>query len=621
MGPATAMNKNAAMATDGLRELGQPLTNYPIVRIHLFGPMRATTCFGDDILPQGKEARAVLAYLCLAAGATVSRAHLAALLWDRIPEAAAQMNLGEALGELLSAFGAFARELISIKRDDVTLNTDACWIDAPTLLAVDRAAANAPPGGLKRLCGSELLSGLDGISAVFDRWLLDERARVIARLKLPPREGNHQRAFAEGRRAFFGDSHLTLADILGQRSRSSLRSGRDRLRVGVLSFASTGSEAHENLAFALSQEITAALGRFRWFDVIAATPLTPAPSTCPLGEHQILRMDLDYLVDCTVSGDGQHTEINVRLLDLGENARPVWSKRFDLAREGLHGLKDLVAAKIVGCIDPVIPFIEGGRNSHDRYGATGFLRRAIPLMFSMEREKYGQAGQLINRALEIDADSSEVAAWAAYWHHFRVGKGWTRHTNQAFATVQDYALRAIRLNPHNAEALGIYAHYCSFAQRDFDAALHCFDRSFRLNPSVGFIWSLSASTYCYIGEPSIALQRLDHCRELAPFDPFFFWSELLYTIAYMFEGDYERAVTVGKRSTKATPEFVNGYKPLIASLGHLGRREEAKPYLDKLLALEPSFTVENFAAIYPIKKASDRKRYMEGLRLAGVPER
>jgi hypothetical protein len=39
------------------------------------------------------------------------------------------------------------------------------------------------------------------------------------------------------------------------------------------------------------------------------------------------------------------------------------------------------------------------------------------------------------------------------------------------------------------------------------------------------------------------------------------------------------------------------------------------------LRLEPSFTVENFAEVYPIKKTSDRKRYMEGLRLAGIRER
>jgi tetratricopeptide (TPR) repeat protein len=616
------MNKT----NDGLREVGQPPTDRPIVRIRLFGPMRATTCFGDNVLPRSKKARAILGYLCLAAGETVSRARLVALLWDRMPAAAALTNLRQALCEMSSAFGTFAQELISIKRDHVTLSAGACWVDALAALAVDPKATSLPQDGLSALCAGELLSGLDGISASFDRWLLAARARIIARLDLPlGHQLEHIRTPAEAKETIFGGDtsnlQLTLADFLRRRPKPSPKSGRDRLRVGVSSFAESGSDANENLTFALGQELIATLARFRWFDVVAAISITSPPSTSIIGEHQIRRMDLDYLVDWTVSGDGQCTEINVRLLDLGENARPVWSKRFDLARGGLRGLNDLVAANIIGHIDPAIPYIEGERKSHDRYGTAGFLRRAIPLMFSMEREKYGQAGQLINRALEIDPDNSDVAAWAARWRHFRICQGWAQHTMQEFATVGGYALRAIKSNPDNAEALGIYAHYCAFTNKDFNAALYCFDRALRLNPSQAFVWGLSGSTYCYIGEPLTALQRLDHYRELAPFDPFFSWFEVPYTIAYLFKGDYERAVTVGRRAVNAFPGFVNAYKPFIAALGHLGRREEAKPYVDRLLRLEPTFTVENFAAVYPIKKASDRKRYMEGLRLAGIRER
>jgi hypothetical protein len=52
----------------------------------------------------------------------------------------------------------------------------------------------------------------------------------------------------------------------------------------------------------------------------------------------------------------------------------------------------------------------------------------------------------------------------------------------------------------------------------------------------------------------------------------------------------------------------------------LGRRDEAAPYIAKLLALEPNFTVSKFGKVYPFKHASDRERYMKGLVLTGVPE-
>ncbi|MBV8827507.1 MAG: hypothetical protein JO084_09905 [Bradyrhizobiaceae bacterium] len=101
----------------------------------------------------------------------------------------------------------------------------------------------------------------------------------------------------------------------------------------------------------------------------------------------------------------------------------------------------------------------------------------------------------------------------------------------------------------------------------------------------------------------------------------FSYFENIYTIVYTFKSDYQRAILIGRRAVKANPNFVAGYKPLVASLGHLGRRDEAQSYVRQLLTLEPTFTVEKFGRIYSIKKSSDRERYMEGLRRAGVPER
>jgi len=71
---------------------------------------------------------------------------------------------------------------------------------------------------------------------------------------------------------------------------------------------------------------------------------------------------------------------------------------------------------------------------------------------------------------------------------------------------------------------------------------------------------------------------------------------------------------------ESTPEYGNGYKPLIAALGHLGRRKEAKRYVDKLLSIEPRFTIKRFAAGYPFKREDIRDHYVQGLRLAGIPE-
>jgi DNA-binding SARP family transcriptional activator/TolB-like protein/Tfp pilus assembly protein PilF len=653
------MNKNVSPPLSAVMKLAsgkrdrRELRDRPIVRIHLLGPMRATTYLGDNVLPHGKRARAVLGYLCLAAGEHVPRAELATLLWDRVSAAAARTNLRQALRELSSTFGDLAKELITSGRDVIRLNVEACWIDALAALALDPGAVDVPHGDLLALCRGELLDNLDGTSASFDRWLAHERTRVSGRvqalleraLERTEAKSNAARSLARAlaemrertqtleeyarRRAHWHSAARTEASgdaatdefVSDQPALASASAQtRDRLRVGVLPFLAHTSQREENLAFSLSQEIAAALARFRWFDVIAPISLRPSAPTRFVDEHHLRRMNLNYAVDGTVSGNGKYVYIDVRLMELADYARPVWRECFQLPVGELHRLNELVTTRIVGRIDPVILFIEGQPKRREHYGATGLLLLAIPLIFSMERKKYEEAGRLIERALEIDPDNAMVAAWAAHWHLFYGGQGWSQDIRRTHEITQKLALRAIKLDPNNAEALGIYAHICSIVNKDFDSALYYFDRSLRLNPSLAFIWALSAVTYCYIGEPDIALQRLERYGELAPLDPYYSWFEHLYTIAYTFKGDYERAVIVGRRCNKATPDFVAGYKPLIASLGHLGRREEAKPYVEKLLSLEPNFTVQHFGRVYPFKRDEDRERYMAGLRLAGVPE-
>jgi TolB-like protein len=604
MHSAVSSGQGAAVTPDIAKLVQRPLA-CRIARIHLLGPTRATSYLGDDILPRSKKGRALLGYLCLAPGTKVARLRLARLLWDETNDERARGSLRHALQDVCDAMGSLAAELISAGRTAIRLNADACWIDAVAMLD-----PSSRGGELARFCTGQLLEGLDGLSVSFDRWLLRERTRFTEKMRdlLEPK----------GARGSLDDKpHVSLWSPTRAEShaRRPLPS-RNRLRVAVLPFEGRGLRQEqgraEDLAISLNHDIASALARFRWFDVISPILLT--------SEDFLQRNQLDYAVDGLVSRHGQLIQINVRLLDLIRCTQPVWSERFELKITELHRLNEMVTGRVVASIDPVILFIEGQPNRREHYGATGMLLLAIPLLYSVERDKFERAGVLINQAMEIDPQNAMAPAWAAFWYLTRVCQGWAQDIEWTLETAENLCLKAIKIDPDNAEALGIYAHICSW-RKDFDAAVQYFDRALRLNPNLAFIWALSAPTYSYIGEPVTALQRLKRYRDLAPFDPYFSTFQVAYAIAYTFKGDYEQAALVGRDAVKALPDFSAGYKPLIAALGHLRRADEAKPYIAKLLSLEPHFTIEHFAKTYPIKNVRDRMRYVRGLRLAGVPER
>jgi tetratricopeptide (TPR) repeat protein len=207
-----------------------------------------------------------------------------------------------------------------------------------------------------------------------------------------------------------------------------------------------------------------------------------------------------------------------------------------------------------------------------------------------------------------------------FWHVFHIGQGWSLDPKSSLQDAQELAFRAIKNDPENGEAFAICGHICSFLEKDFDLARHYFTIALRLNPNIAFTWAMSAATYNYVGDPVSALQHLERYTTLTSFDPNAYFGDNIYATAHFLRGDYEAAYRCGKRGTRACPDFSNGYKPLIAALGHLGRREEAAPYVQKLLQLEPDFTIAQFTRTYPLARQEDRDNYARGLELAGVPK-
>ena len=154
----------------------------PTARIHLLGAIRASSYLGDNLVPRGRKARAVLGYLAVHAGHRVPRARLASLLWDRVPDTQARTSLRQALRELTQAMGSQANELIAAEVDTVKLDARACWIDALAIVSPEPLPTRGARGDLASLCRGELLEDLSGITPAFDQWLLTERTRFTSQL-------------------------------------------------------------------------------------------------------------------------------------------------------------------------------------------------------------------------------------------------------------------------------------------------------------------------------------------------------------------------------------------------------------------------------------------------------
>ncbi|ETW97029.1 MAG: hypothetical protein ETSY2_45340, partial [Candidatus Entotheonella gemina] len=306
-----------------------------------------------------------------------------------------------------------------------------------------------------------------------------------------------------------------------------------------------------------------------------------------------------------------------------ENAEVVWAEQYNTSLDELFAIQDQITSTIVGQLDPKLRTSEIKRISGkqpERLDAHDCVLRAIYLLNKMSQEYFTEIKNLLYNAISIDSSYSSAYAWLSFSCLFSVGQGWVQDDGLSITEAEVFSRKALDLDPEDDMALTIAGHLQSFAYHNFDQGLQLLERALQLNPNSSFAWATSAATYCYIGEPEEALRRLAKSRELCPFDPYAVVYENNYSVAYTIAERYSEAVEWGRKVTHDNPTFTNGYKPLIASLGHLGQTEEAREYIQRLLSLEPEFSISAFSKKYPLQKETDKQKYIDGLRKAGVPE-
>lgn len=405
--------------------------------------------------------------------------------------------------------------------------------------------------------------------------------------------------------------------------KQDLRNARGGAHVGVMPMQLVGvGEEEAHLAPGLAEEITTALARFRWMFVVSSTSLGRFAAESR-DETAIRRtFGIDFLVDGSIQRVRNRLRITVRLLDLRAGSQVVWARRFDRQSNDLLSLQDEIASEVVAQIDPEILLIEAQRSSaRPPIDSTAYdlMLRAIPLLGRMERSQFMAAGEHLQHAITLEPDYAAAYAWFAFWHVFRVGQGWTDNARETMEQAGTLAERAIVLDPFDARALTIAGHVRAFLHRRLQEGIALHERALSLNPNLAMAWNLSAAAFCYMGDWEEAERRVSRYKKLSPLDPqAFIYDTTLINVA-LLKRDYESAVAIGRSVSEMNPSFSASCKPYLSALGHAGRAQEAATVRNRLLAIEPDFSIESFLATTPFVRRVDRDTYAEGLRLAGVP--
>lgn len=395
----------------------------------------------------------------------------------------------------------------------------------------------------------------------------------------------------------------------------------DKPSIAVLPFDNmSGDPEQEYFSDGITEDIITALSQIRQFFVIARNTTFTYKGRAVDVQAVAKELGVRYVLEGSIRQAGGRIRITTQLID-GETGNHIWAERYDRVLEDIFAVQDEITTTVIGAIQPELSRAEQARarrKSSENLDAWDLYQRGVWHSFRGSRDDLAEAQLLLQRAIELDSEFCVAHAYLAFTIWRTVPFRFANAPTDALEKAMTAAKRAITLD--NSDA---HAHWAMglvhMQRREHELAQEEFERAIELNPSFASAYQGLGWTMVYDKQPEEGIRKAQEALRLSPNDPSAWGMILIQAQAYLNMKEFAKAERLGWQAKRLADNLpINCL--LLASMGHTGRTDDRETALKDLFKVEPDFTVQGVAEVFPFRHREDLDIWEEGLRMAGVPE-
>jgi len=545
----------------------------------------AFSCSLQDgtILILGTKQQALLALLATAKDGIRTRAYLQSMLWSLVEPSQAAASLRTALSSLKKSLGA-NKSVLQSNRERVWLNMEHVQIIPPQP-------------------GDSFLEGLDIAGEdSFEDWLRVTRESYEASELGTPRNRTQTFGFSTP------DSEPGNQRVLPS--------------IAVLPFTNLAADKRKDvMGHLVSEQISRTLSRNENFSVISHLSTRNFTSQFISANQIAQALNTHYLLTGTCGIAGRMVRLVVDLHALRSH-RIVWSREFAAPlADILSGQSDFtqsIGAAICRTVlqesvelvrTKPLPSLE----SHD------LLLGGISMMQKPDHAAFVAAGKALEAVVEKVPNHPIPLAWLANWHAMCVNKGVSTNLSLDFGKAQDFANKALDIDPYCSFALSVRGLVDTFAHRDLHSAQVLLKSALVINPNQSLAHLHLATVSAFDDAPDTAVLHAEKALMLSPLDPQLYFFRSLAATAHLAAGNFDKAFEFAESSLELNRNHPSTLRVKTIALQKLGRHHEARQSLQTLRRIEPQLTVRNYLARHPAGQSETGRSWAEALKDAGLP--
>jgi TolB-like protein/Tfp pilus assembly protein PilF len=371
----------------------------------------------------------------------------------------------------------------------------------------------------------------------------------------------------------------------------------NRPSIAVMPFQNmSGGLEQEYFADGVVEEIITGLSRIKWLFVIARNSTFAYKGKAVDARQVGGELAARYLLEGSVRKSGNRVRITAQLID-AQTAIQLWGERYDRLFDDIFAVQDEITMSVIGAIEPNLRKVEVERvrrKRPDNLDAYDFVLRALPFTRHVMVAGAAAAIPLLEKALALEPEYAFAQALLARCYHIRYSRGGLREEDRLLSIR--HARAAVAAGSDDATALAIAGLVLWLDDHDIRTAFELFDRALAISNSNITALSISAFAFAWMGKTEAAIERASNALHITTSDPWNSYLAFMAVAVGSFHAKrYEESRDAAMRAIEANPEFSVPHVLLAAALSRLNQRPEATAAVQRVLELQPNFTIKGFS--------------------------
>ena len=391
----------------------------------------------------------------------------------------------------------------------------------------------------------------------------------------------------------------------------------DKPSIAVLPFDNlSGDPAQDYFVDGLTEDIITELSRFPELFVISRTStFTYKDRPVKVGEVAE-ELGVRYVLEGSVRRTDTELLVTAQLIDATSGVH-IWAERYERPVTEFHVVQADVLNRIVSTVADRVENVGlriAKRKQTENLSAYEHVLQGYALVQHYAKESNEQARVHFEKAIALDAQYARAYSGLAFTHNLDYNFGWSEDVDASLNRAREASLQAIALDDSDNRARTTLG-WTYVYQGRVDEGVTEIERAVRLNPNDAGVLARGGYALTYQGEFENAIDQVEKAMRLNPFHPDYYYDALGW--AQYFLEQYNDALRTMTRIAKPN---AGHNRSLAVIYARLGQMDKAQDHASKVVEQEPDFAISVIAKTQPFKDPGHLEFYLEGLRLAGLPE-